>query len=475
MNERDHHRQLLAEFERRKHEKFRTYFPETGPYRRALYPKHVEFFTLGATFKERLFMAANRIGKSGAGAYEVAAHATGLYPEWWHGRRFNHPVDIWATGTTSETTRDIIQTWLLGDPKELGNWFGSMIPAHLVTGFSRRTHGLANSLESVSVQHVSGGISQIGFKTYEQGRTSFEGTAKHVIWDDEEPPEGIYAEQLMRTMTTKGITLITFTPLQGMSDVVTSFIEPKADAREFKTYVQAGWKHVPHLDANETRALMATMPPHQVKARSTGEPTLGSGAIYPINEEDIVTPTREVPRTWPRGYGLDIGWNRTAAIFAARDPGSLVWELYDAHYRSQGEPASHVAAIKARGEWMHGCIDPASLGANQLDGRVAMEVYQDLGLHLTPAVNAVEAGLTTVWNLLITGRLRVQAHLHDWLTEFRRYHRNEKGVIVKKNDHLMDATRYLVMTADEVLQVPPHPVRMRGGGGSSSAQSWMGN
>lgn len=475
MNPRDEHLALLAEFERRRHEKFRTYFPDKGPYRRELYPRHLEFFDAGSRFKERLFMAANRIGKSGAGAYEVTAHATGEYPHWWTGKRFEHPVDVWACGTTSETTRDIVQTWLLGDPKEIGDWFGSMIPAHLIVDYTRRTHGMANSLESVVVRHKSGGLSTIGFKTYEQGRKSFEGTAKHIIWDDEEPPEDIYTEQLLRTTTTNGITLITFTPLQGMSEVVTSFIEPKDEAREFKTYVQAGWKHVPHLDAQATRALLATMPPHQIKARTEGEPTLGAGAIYPIAEEDIVIPTRTVPSTWRRAYGFDVGWNRTAAIWGAEDPGSGAIELYDEHYRSQGEPPSHVLAIKARGDWMMGACDPAALGASVIDGQNAMDIYIGMGLQLTPGVNAVEAGLTEMWTRMVSGRLRVQAHLHNWLTEFRRYHRNEKGVIVKKNDHAMDASRYLVMTAKEILQTPPQRGgRSYSGGSGSSEHAWLG-
>jgi hypothetical protein len=90
------------------------YFPDEGPYRRELYKKQVEFFAAGKVFKERMFMAGNRLGKSDAGSYEVACHATGEYPKWWVGRKFEGPVEIWAAGTTSETTRDIVQNKLLG-------------------------------------------------------------------------------------------------------------------------------------------------------------------------------------------------------------------------------------------------------------------------------------------------------------------------------------------------------------------------
>jgi hypothetical protein len=73
-----------------------------------------------------------------------------------------------------------------------------------------------------------------------------------------------------------------------------------------------------------------------------------------------------------------------------------------------------------------------------------------LGLLLAPAENAVEAGLYAVWERLSDGRLFVFNSLQNWLSEFRIYRRDEKGKIVKQNDHLMDATRYLVMSGLQV-------------------------
>jgi hypothetical protein len=85
-------------------------------YARSRYAKHLEFFEAGAKWRERCAMCANRIGKTfGMGGYETACHLTGLYPEWWIGRRFTRPVRWWAAGKTNETTRDIVQTTLLGE------------------------------------------------------------------------------------------------------------------------------------------------------------------------------------------------------------------------------------------------------------------------------------------------------------------------------------------------------------------------
>jgi hypothetical protein len=103
-----------------------------------------------------------------------------------------------------------------------------------------------------------------------------------------------------------------------------------------------------------------------------------------------------------------------------------------------------------RGVWIPGVIDPAARGRSQVDGTRLIEQYSELGLLLAPAENAVEAGLYAVWERLSDGRLFVFSSLQNWLSEFRIYRRDEKGKIVKQNDHLMDATRYLVMSGAQV-------------------------
>jgi phage terminase large subunit-like protein len=456
LDERLQYDRLIAEAVRRSTSRFSTFFADSGPLARTGYLKHLDFFAAGKKFKERLFMAANRVGKSEAGAYELTCHLTGLYPAWWEGRRFETPVECWAVGTNSQTTRDIVQAKLLGSVQMPGT---GMVPSHLIVS-TISSRGLPGALEGAVIRHASGGTSLLGLKTYEQGRQSFEGTSKDVIWCDEEPPASCYTEMLYRTVTTKGIVMVTFTPLQGMSDVVKGFLEPETDiAADFKTFIQAGWKDVPHLDAEEQRALMATTPPYQLAARTEGEPSLGSGAIYPIAEREILVPTAEIPDNWPRVYAMDVGWNRTAVVWGAKDPGSGRIVLYDEHYMGHGEPASHAAGIRARGDWIRGVIDPASSGSSQIDGRKLIDIYGRLGLRLEPAINAVEAGLTETWNLLVSGRLVVQEHLSNWRSEFRKYHRDEQGKIVKVSDHLMDATRYLVISGRDHMHTIPRTPR----------------
>lgn len=207
--------------------KFKRTFPDEGPLRRQLYVKHMEFFNAGAAFSERLFMAGNRVGKTVAGTFEVTSHATGLYTDWWTGRRFGHATHGWAAGDTNETTRDIIQKELFGEVmwvKGRKTFDGTgMIPRECIGACSWK-RGVDNLADVVKVKHVTGGWSTIGLKSYDQGRRVFQGTAKHWIWLDEECPIDVYGECLIRLMTTRGILLLTFTPLLGMSEVVLAFM-----------------------------------------------------------------------------------------------------------------------------------------------------------------------------------------------------------------------------------------------------------
>src|SRR5258708_39522667 len=68
------------------------------------YAKQIEFHEAGAVHRERLFLAGNQLGKTLAGAFEEAAHATGNYPEWWRGRRFDGPTVSWVDGSTGQAT-----------------------------------------------------------------------------------------------------------------------------------------------------------------------------------------------------------------------------------------------------------------------------------------------------------------------------------------------------------------------------------
>lgn len=425
-------------------------------------------------------------GKTTTGSKEIVSHATGRYPDWWKGRRFEGEINAWVAGDTGKTVRDIIQKKLVGPFENIGSGF---LTRRDIEHYTRK-QGISDAIDQLFVRHVERHhgaplISTITMKSYDQRRISFQGDAVHVVWLDEEPPNDVYSECLLRTLRAGdfegGLLMLTFTPLMGLSDVVRRYFprgfevpkttledgevihgygEIEDDEGSKKFGVVASWDDVPHLTEEDRKELLSSMLPHERDARTRGYPMLGAGAVYPVPESDISIPDFEVPHHWPKGYGLDVGWNVTAAPFFAYDKQNDILYVTGCYRGTEAPPEVHAGAIKRRGEWLPGCIDPAARQRNQKDGSRLIKVYRDCGLNLSTAPNAVDAGIREVWQRLSQGRLLVFESCTAWFQEFRSYHRDENGEIVKENDHLMDGTRYGVLKGTGWLKRPPNPDRM---------------
>jgi phage terminase large subunit-like protein len=484
---------LQAEHTRRERRKIDRFYPDDGPLRRELYVKHQEFFAAGVAHSERLAICGNRVGKSeGLGAYETSVHATGRYPAWWIGRRFDHPIRAWVAGKTAETTRDILQGKLLGEFKRtpgtpatqaVGLGTG-MIPGDAIVSTTPKSGGIANAIDTIWVRHVSGGISTIGFKSYGKDRDSFEGVERDWIWLDEEPPKEVYDECLMRTMSTvpghsSGSMVITFTPIEGDTEIVRTFLENDG-ADPDKYFIQITWADAPHITEAEIEKMSRKYLPSQLRARSLGEPALGEGAIYPIDVEQLLVDDIIIPKHWPRAWGLDVG--KTAVIWGAKNPDTDVLYLYREYYSEEYNVLLHATAIKGiHGDdaWIPGVADPAAAQSSQIDGQKIIELYRDHGLDVIEAGHKlVESGISEVWERMVTGRFKVFRSLTGWCSEFSRYHRRKKETelgmqskIVKKYDHRLDATRYLVTDGLDRMIIKPIPVEPRRAPGGSRVWS----
>lgn len=248
----------------------------------------------------------------------------------------------------------------------------------------------------------------------------------------------------------------------------------------------ASWADVPHLTEAMKNAQLEGMDPHLRDARTRGIPFLGSGAVYPLTTDVFEIKPFAIPDHWPRAYGFDVGWNRTAAIWGAIDPANDVLYLYDEHYVAEENPNTHANSImgigassKQRAKWIPGVIDPASNGRSQKDGTVLMETYQRLGMDVQNAVNAVDAGIHEVWLRMSSGRLKVFSTLQFFFKEYLLYRRTKDGKIVKNKqrpDHLMDAMRYLVISGIQRMKAVPYQADENAEWGdphAQSGQSWM--
>ena len=453
----EHHKRL-------KHNRIKAYRP---------YRWQAEFHNAGFDSPERMLMAANRNGKTHSAANETSYHATGKYPDWWEGRRFDGPVLIWIGSVTNEASRDIVQKELIGDPKGTG-----AIPGKTLGKITYKQAGVSNVADTLRVKHVSGGHSSIVFKTYEQGWRKWQGAAPHVVWMDEEPAnkkdeKGIYTEALTRILSSQGIIYVTFTPLLGQTDLVRHFMNPPAGGIYLKT---ATWDNAPHLNESEKERLAASYPDHERDTRTQGIPMMGEGKVFTVAESEIKIQRRDIPVHWPQICGIDFG---TAG--SGGHPSAGAWIAWDRDadavyvtscYRVKGETtAYHAEAIKQRGQWIPVSWPHDGVNVERSNGVPLWRSFQQHGVNMLGmsaryendigGAQPVEPIVMEVLEMMKTGRFFAFAHLIPFFEEFRNYHR-EDGRIVAKNDDVMKAVFYAVMMRRHALvQRNPWKARKR--------------
>jgi phage terminase large subunit-like protein len=421
------------------------------------YPKQLEFHNYGLTKRERLLMAGNRVGKTYCGAFEMACHLTGEYPEWWLGRRFNRPIKAWAASDTGLTTRDVVQTKLCGPYGYPAKYGTGMIPKKAVNWEKdvSLARGVTDLFDTVLVQHKTNGVvdgkSVLTFKSYEQGRKKWQGEAVDVIWCDEEPDEEVYAEGLARIAPTNveeegGICYITFTPLQGRSKVVLRFTdEPSSD----RVIVQMTMDDAQHINAEAKQKILDGYLAWQREAREKGVPLLGSGRIFIIPEATISEQRPiELPAYWYYGWGVDFGIGHPfAAVLQAWDKDAdIIHILHTIRMEGKG-PLEHAAAMKpfcpgAPVAWPHDGHQREKGSGEHLHTLYKKQGLKMLSDHATfpDGGYGTEAGIIDMTQFMETARFKVAAHLADWWEEYRNYHRKD-GLIVKFKDDIMSATR----------------------------------
>jgi len=424
------------------------------------YAKQREFHAVGASHRERLFMAGNQLGKTVAGAAEAAMHLTGRYPDWWQGHRFARPIVMLAGSESYELTRDGIQRLMVGPPEREEEWGTGYIPADCIMARTRRM-GVSNALDSVTVRHVSGGASSLGLKAYEQGRGKWQANTVDYVWFDEEPPSDVYFEGITRTNATKGLVAVTFTPLLGMSDVVARYMMEESEDRIVTTMTI---DDAEHYTPEERAKIIASYPPHEREARTKGIPSLGSGLIFPVVEEDIVVEPIAIPSIWPQIVGVDFGYDHPfGAARLAWDRDNDVVYVTACYRQREATPVIHAAAVKPWGGWIPVAWPHDGLQHDKGSGDQLAELYRAQGLNMMheratwpDGANGVEAGIADMLDRMLTGRWKVFSTCKEWLEERRLYHRKD-GKIVKERDDVLSASRYGLMML-RFAETEPRPM-----------------
>jgi hypothetical protein len=238
-------------------------------------------------------------------------------------------------------------------------------------------------------------------------------------------------------------------PIQAMlldeSDDAAMFV--KKDGEKYVAIVQVAQDDVPWIPKEEVERLYRVTEPHLRDARRYGRVTVGEGTVFPIELDDLIVKPFEIPRSWKRTYGMDVGFSHgTAALYLAIDPDTDVAYYYYEHYSAMREPLFHAEAIKrAGGSWMIGNIDYDANKSGRGGEESLRKQYTKHGLKLTNADKSVEAGIWEMWERMVTGRLKIFSNCKQLLKEIPIYRRDEKGKIIKKHDDAIDAARYAMM------------------------------
>lgn len=445
----------LAEIERRKLEQAIDFYQP--------YDKQREFHDLGVSHRERLLMAGNQNGKTYCGGAEVSYHLTGLYPDWWMGRRWDKPVRAWAAGVTAEKARENPQRILIGstaDVRAYGPGRGLIPRKCLDRDKMSMARGVSDLYDTVLVKHFgpngkTDGWSELKFKSYERGREKWQGDTLDFIWFDEEPPADVYYEGLARITATSGMVFVTFTPMQGMSEVVMRYLNESSKDR---TSVHMTIDDAKHIPESERESIIAGYAEHEREARAKGIPMLGSGRVFQIAESVITVDPFPVPAHWSLLWGIDFGTNHpfAAALMAWNKDTDTLYIVHTIRMKNS-LPLQHAAAMKAYGDGMGGEIPVAwpqdGHQREDLDGKLVAlaKIYKKHGLkmhhhHATfeDGSNSTEVGILEIQERMATNRLKVFSSCTDWFEEYRLYHRKE-GLLVKERDDLMSATRIGVM------------------------------
>jgi hypothetical protein len=216
-----------------------------------------------------------------------------------------------------------------------------------------------------------------------------------------------------------------------------------------------------HYTPEQRAAIIASYPAHEREARTKGVPSLGSGRIFPVAEQEIQVGAFKIPASWPQLIACDFGYDHPfAAVRQAWDRDNDVWYITATYRQREATPVIHAAAIRPWGDWMPIAWPHDGYQHDKGSGLALAEQYRSQGLEMLPEHATheeggfgTEAGVMEMLDRMQTGRFKVFAHLSDWFEEFRLYHR-EKGQIVKERDDLLSASRIGLMMRRHAIVEP---------------------
>lgn len=303
------------------------------------YPEQNRFHCSDAV--GRFISGGNRAGKTTAAVVEAVWWATGTHP-------FLTRPEKWGKGPLSlrfvvvDVSKGIEQIVL----PELKRWIPN---SYLVNDSWEKSWDKANFI----LTFKNG--STIDFVTWGMETKKLGGVKRHIVFFDEEPPQAVFNETLMRLMDFGGRWVIAGSPVDGMTWSYDLLWEPSVEGRlhGIDTF-QLRQQDNPYLQTDgETRnQYFIGMSEEERSIRESGEFVAKQGLVFPkFNKEidsfvydEMIVP----PRTWDWYSSVDFGYNNaTAWLWHAVGPQGQIF-TFGEHYASKLNVEQHCPIVKER-------------------------------------------------------------------------------------------------------------------------------
>ena len=403
--------------------------------------------------RNRWVFGGNRSGKTECGAVECIWLARGIHPF----RKNKKCVNGWVVSVSRQVQREVAQSKILHYLNP--DW---IVDVCMMEG---KKEGYENGIiDYIVIKNVSGLNSKIYFKSADQGREKFQGASLDFVWFDEEPPEDIYYECLMRVFDKKGDIFGTMTPLKGLTWVYNEiYLNDKNNPEVWCENMT--WEDNPFLDKSEIELLTSTLSESELESRKYGRFMSSGGLVYSEFDENIhVIEPFDVPLSWQDNISIDPGLNNPlSAHWYAVDYDGNVYVIAE-HFEAKKDVVYHAEKIKeisnklnwhrASNGMISTLIDSAASQRTLAAEKSVVELFYDNGILANPKVDKnLFAGISRVKSYLKNAEGKAKLFIFKTCTnlirEFKGYFWGKGDNPIKKDDHALDELRYYIVSSPE--------------------------
>lgn len=411
-------------------------------------PKHLRLHR--SQKKIRAVLGGNRAGKTRWGWQEVLWYLYGMHP---YHLPFPPPIRIRICCVDENHG---IKEIMLPYAEQLlppGSWHYKAEP------------------KTIDVAIGDGLTAHIKFLTYQMELDTFGGTSQHLIWMDEEPANRRqYVQNLMRTVDVGGRLMVTMTPLHGMTWAYDEIIEGNPQDVDWDTISIYDNKFLPK---EEIDIIERNVDPDEKDAVLYGRFISPTGLVYKDfgTTHHILDAIDKIPPEWLVILGIDTHEsirNPQSCVFCAitQDNELVVFDevtntclisefagmimqklgewgvdykfaVMDISQHSALVGIDHKAELVRYGVKKVQVADKSKGSPQEGRSKIKELLKYDDETGLKPALYVTENCQELIWQF----RHYIYA---DWASNRMRDSRNPKEEVRKKDDHLLDALRYVV-------------------------------